>query len=258
MIGAHRIEGYVIASADGMIADETGVMPPSLQHDADKRYFDDGPRACRGGRPRPPFAGDPGELAAPPAADPDPRASPASRAIRTTPTRGFWNPAGASFEEACAALGVGAGTIAVIGGPQVYSLFLKIGYDAFHLCRAVNVRLPGGLPVFVEDSIRRRARGRAQARRAESRADPAARPRRQPDGLDATLTSGRDPGFSRLLFAEFGASPPRPTRLKPAKAFQRVAAPKTVPFSTRGEIWAAPRGPTRTDQPISKTDHRLS
>ena len=27
MIGPYRIEGYVIASADGMIADATGVMP---------------------------------------------------------------------------------------------------------------------------------------------------------------------------------------------------------------------------------------
>ena len=26
-----------------------------------------------------------------------------------------------------------------------------MGYDAFHLCRAVNVRLPDGLPVFVRD-----------------------------------------------------------------------------------------------------------
>ncbi len=28
MIGSYRIEAYVIASADGMIADATGVMPP--------------------------------------------------------------------------------------------------------------------------------------------------------------------------------------------------------------------------------------
>ena len=36
MIGPYRIEGFAIASADGMIADETGVMPLSLQRDADK------------------------------------------------------------------------------------------------------------------------------------------------------------------------------------------------------------------------------
>ena len=63
----------------------------------------------------------------------------------------LWNPVGALFEEACAALGVDAGTIGVIGGPAVYTLFLKMGYDAFHLCRAVEVLLPDGLPVFVRD-----------------------------------------------------------------------------------------------------------
>ena len=55
------------------------------------------------------------------------------------------------MEEACAALGLKSGTIAVIGGPQVYILFLKLGYDCFHLSRAVKVRLPGGLPLFGGD-----------------------------------------------------------------------------------------------------------
>jgi hypothetical protein len=63
----------------------------------------------------------------------------------------LWNPAEASLETACAALGVSSGTIAVIGGPQVYLLFLKLGYDCFHLSRAVKVRLPGGLPLFGGD-----------------------------------------------------------------------------------------------------------
>ena len=26
-----------------------------------------------------------------------------------------------------------------------------MGYDVFHFCRAVNVHVPGGLPVFVKD-----------------------------------------------------------------------------------------------------------
>ena len=41
MIGPYRIEGFAIVSADGMIADETGVMPLSLQLDADKAYFEE-------------------------------------------------------------------------------------------------------------------------------------------------------------------------------------------------------------------------
>jgi hypothetical protein len=60
----------------------------------------------------------------------------------------LWNPAGASFDEACCALGQVAGTIAILGGPGVYNLFLNIGYDAFHLCRAGKVKLPGGVPIF--------------------------------------------------------------------------------------------------------------
>jgi len=150
MIGPYCIEGYVIASADGMIADASGVMPPSLEHDADKHYFEaalDHVEAIVHGRHSQEFQ--PNTLRR--------RRLILTRAIEALarhPNNAhalLWNPVGAPFEEACAALGVGAGTIAVIGGPIVYTMFLKIGYDAFHLCRAVNVLLPRGLPVFVKD-----------------------------------------------------------------------------------------------------------
>ena len=68
------------------------------------------------------------------------------------PKARLWNPAGASFEEACAALGLSSGTIAIIGGPLVYTLFLKQGYDNFHLSRAVKVWIPDGLPVFIREA----------------------------------------------------------------------------------------------------------
>jgi len=147
MIGPYRIEGYVIASADGMLADETGVMPATLEHDADKRYFADAldcvAAAVHGRRSQEIQEKTPGRR----------------RLILThrieglaphpdNPNALLWNPAGVPFENACAALGAPAGTIGILGGPHVYSLFLDLGYDAFHLCRAVNVRLPGGLPVF--------------------------------------------------------------------------------------------------------------
>ena len=40
--------------------------------------------------------------------------------------------------------------LAVIGGPEVNQLFLDaLGcFDAFHLSRVADVRLPGGVPVF--------------------------------------------------------------------------------------------------------------
>jgi hypothetical protein len=40
------------------------------------------------------------------------------------------------------------GDVAVPGGQAVFDLFLKIGFDAFHLSRAHGVRLPGGRALF--------------------------------------------------------------------------------------------------------------
>lgn len=71
------------------------------------------------------------------------------------PNAWLWNPAGASLDEARAALRVDAGTIAVLGGTFVFSLFLGIGYDVFHLSHAPGVRLPGGVPLFREQEAGR-------------------------------------------------------------------------------------------------------
>src|SRR5262249_59417362 len=62
----------------------------------------------------------------------------------------LWNPKGASLVQALARLGAPEGMIAVIGGPDVYGLFLDIGYDKFHLSQAPHVRIPGGRPLFPE------------------------------------------------------------------------------------------------------------
>jgi len=150
MIGAYRITGFVIASADGRIADANG-HPASLKLDADRRFFENGldhVDAVVHGRHSQ-------EL--------QPKSAGRRRLILTRSVAGLapdpenakarlWNPAGASFEEACAALGLSAGTVAIIGGPLVYTLFLKQGYDCFHLSRAVNVRIPDGLPVFIREA----------------------------------------------------------------------------------------------------------
>jgi hypothetical protein len=61
----------------------------------------------------------------------------------------FWNPAGASLEQAMAVLGAADGSVGVIGGTDVFGLFLD-RYDLFHLSRASDVRLQGGRPVFPE------------------------------------------------------------------------------------------------------------
>jgi hypothetical protein len=59
----------------------------------------------------------------------------------------LWNPANAPFEAACDHAGVHEGTIAIIGGPDVFDMFMD-RYDTFWLSQAPNVNLPGGEPVF--------------------------------------------------------------------------------------------------------------
>ncbi|KRR20124.1 hypothetical protein [Bradyrhizobium retamae] len=63
------------------------------------------------------------------------------------PKARLWNPAGASFEAACHHAGVDTGTVAIIGGPGVFGMFMD-RYDVFWLSQAPHVRLPGGEPCF--------------------------------------------------------------------------------------------------------------
>jgi len=146
LIGSHRIEGYAIVSADGMIADGNGVIPATIRNDADQRFFqgelDRAAVLVHGRRSH----------------ESGPRADKRKRIIVTrqvasvTPDRSLpnallWNPAGATLEQAIAALVVGDGPIAVLGGTEVFGLFLPL-YDAFHLTRAAKASIPDGKPLF--------------------------------------------------------------------------------------------------------------
>jgi len=151
MHGVFRIEGHAIASEDGMIAAADGLMPNSLKFPSDQKLYSqalESATVIANGRLSYEWQAD------------SPRRR---RLVLTRQVAGLapdpknlnarlWNPAGASLDDACAALGVETGVIAVIGGPFVFSLFLKIGYDAFHLSHAPGVRLPGGVPVFHEQT----------------------------------------------------------------------------------------------------------
>jgi dihydrofolate reductase len=141
-----RIEGYAIVSEDGMLANAAGIMPDQLKFEADQRFFEralDGVDVVVHGRHSherqrrsdlrrrliltrtvSAIAGDPSN----------------KKAI-------FWNPAGAPLEQAMAVLGAADGSVAVIGGTEVFGLFLD-RYDVFYLSRAPDVVLPGGRPVF--------------------------------------------------------------------------------------------------------------
>ena len=141
-----QIEGYVIVSADGMLADARQVMPDALKFEGDKaffsaaldrsdlivhgrRSFEDQPNSPR--RLRLILTRSVSSLA------PDPK----------NPKATLWNPHGASFEQACHFSGTGFKTVAIIGGPGVFAMFMD-RYDTFWLSQAARVRLPGGEPCF--------------------------------------------------------------------------------------------------------------
>jgi hypothetical protein len=146
MTRPRRIEGYAIVSEDGMLANAARIMPDELKFEADQRFFADGLdgfEAVVHGRH---------------SHEQQPHSHLRRRLILSRRVPGLlpdpsndkallWNPAIASFEQAWAALGVPGGSLAVIGGPDVFGMFLP-DYDVFHLTRAPNVWLPGGRPVF--------------------------------------------------------------------------------------------------------------
>ena len=145
-MAAFLIEGYVIVSADGMLANAAHVMPDELKFEGDKQFFtaalDRADLIVHGahsgeGQPNSPnrrrvvltrrvaaIAVDPG----------NPKAT-------------LWNPAGASFEQAAELAGVRSGTVAIIGGPHVFDMFMD-RYETFWLSQAPHVELPGGDACF--------------------------------------------------------------------------------------------------------------
>ena len=145
-MAAFRIEGYVIVSADGMLANAAHAMPDELKIEGDKNFFtaaldradlivhgrhsgEDQPNSPK--RTRVVLTRSVAALA------PDP----------SNPKATLWNPAGASFEQAAEAAGVRSGSVAIIGGPVVFGLFMD-RYDTFWLSQAPKVKIPGGEGCF--------------------------------------------------------------------------------------------------------------
>src|ERR1700755_880094 len=117
-----RIEGYVIVSADGMLATADRVIPDELKFEGDKRFFtaalDRAALIVHGRHSH----------------EEQPNSPKRKRIIVTrqvaavesdpsTPNALLWNPVGAAFEEACERAGVASGTVAIIGGPAVFDMF---------------------------------------------------------------------------------------------------------------------------------------
>ncbi len=129
-----------------MLADASGAFPPALKVEADQRFFERGLDAAdavvhgRNSHERQTRS------ALRPRLVLTHRIPAIGRSTRN-PRALFWNPSGASFEDAWNALGLGAAILAVIGGTEVFGMFLD-RYDRFYLSRVPGVRLPGGRPVF--------------------------------------------------------------------------------------------------------------
>ena len=141
-----RIEGYAIISREGMIAESDGSFPENLKIPADQRFYQDSlERASAVANGRHSGEGGPREKARK-------RILVTRRVQRVVhdpanPNAVLWNPATASFDEAWQKLNVEDGILAVVGGTDVFGLFLTIGYDAFFLSRP-PVSVPRGRPVF--------------------------------------------------------------------------------------------------------------
>lgn len=141
-----RIEGFAIVSCEGMIAGSDSSFPEALKIPADQAFYQaslDRASAVANGRH---------------SAEGGPKEAARRRIILTrrvqrlipdpnNPLAVLWNPATAPFEEAWQRLGVDDGMLAVVGGTDVFGLFLNIGYDAFFLSRA-EASVPRGRPVF--------------------------------------------------------------------------------------------------------------
>ncbi len=141
-----RIEGFAIVSREGMIAGSDSSFPEVLKIPADQEFYQtslDRASAVANGRH---------------SAEGGLREAARRRIVLTrrvqrlmpdpnNPKAVLWNPATAPFDEAWQRLGVDDGMLAVVGGTDVFGLFLNIGYDAFFLTRT-QASVPRGRPVF--------------------------------------------------------------------------------------------------------------
>ncbi len=140
------IEGYAIVSRDGMLAGADGLMPNSLKFPQDQHFLDaemdraallvHGKKSHEGQdnshkRKRLLLTRAGGPFTTTPVA----------------PNTWLWSPQAAKFSDVCKALSLEAGLVAILGGTAAYDMFLP-AYSRFHLARAGQIDLPGGVPVF--------------------------------------------------------------------------------------------------------------
>lgn len=138
------IEGHAIVSAEGCIADAEGRFPPELGDANDWARFQ-----AELDRAAATVLGRASHEATPNRAN-RLRVVMSRRAHGLTrePDAWWWNPAQVPVAEMLAKVAPDGGLIGVPGGRDVFDLFLRHGFDAFHLTRNPSCRLPNGRPVF--------------------------------------------------------------------------------------------------------------
>jgi dihydrofolate reductase len=141
-----RLEGYAVISREGMIATADGAFPEQIKIPADHRFYQDAvDRASAVINRRHSAEGGPKESQR--------RRIVVTRRVAMlkpdadNPRVLLWNPGSTPCGEAWARLGIEDGVAAVVGGTDVFGLFLAIGYDVFYLTRT-DASVPDGRPVF--------------------------------------------------------------------------------------------------------------
>jgi hypothetical protein len=149
----YRIEGHAIVSVDDRIATPDGETPAALSNEADWLRFqaalDESAVVVLGRLSH----------------EANPNTARRNRLIVSTAAGGverrsdgwWWNPAEAPLPVALKSAAPNGGIVAVPGGRLIFDLILKIGFDAFHLARATQVRIPDGVPLFSAIGPRRNA-----------------------------------------------------------------------------------------------------
>ncbi|MBV9289329.1 MAG: hypothetical protein JO288_16195 [Hyphomicrobiales bacterium] len=139
-----KIAGYAIVSDDDKIAGADGLLPPSLRNEMDWDYYQ---RA---------LARSDVIVFGHKSHDLEPNVRGDLRLVLSRSPAGlerradgwWWNPERVGWAEVAKELLPRGGDVAVPGGQPVFDLFLKIGFDEFHLSRAHGVTLPGGRAIF--------------------------------------------------------------------------------------------------------------
>jgi hypothetical protein len=141
-----EIHGYAIVSDDDKIADAEGQIPAALRNDKDWKQY----QAALAQSDLVVFARVSHENEPETHGVPRIVVSREAKALEQREKIWWWNPAEIAWPEVVGRVLPGGGEVAAPGGKAVFDLFLKIGYDVFHLARARGVKLPGGHPVFSE------------------------------------------------------------------------------------------------------------